>query len=158
MGQKNTSSWCYTMKCSWNRKQNFVALSTREVEYISVRSNMASQTSDIFTWPWYGSYDDNQESCVKLLENPLFLDGSKHDEMKYPYIRDMMQTKNRTHAVPSYTWADCRHLHQTNLVKNAFPVQRDYWWLQPRQNSKYIRVRLGMMKNVSLAERECWWL
>jgi hypothetical protein len=34
-----------------------------------------------------------KESCVKLLENPVFPDGSKHDEMKHPYIRDMMQRK-----------------------------------------------------------------
>ena len=66
--------------------------------------------------------------------------------------------ENRTHAAPSYTWANCRHLHQTNLVKNASLVERECWWLQPRQNSKYIRVRLGMMKNAFLVERECWWL
>jgi hypothetical protein len=37
-------SWC-------SRKQNSMALSTTEVEYIasSVRSNAASQASDIFT-------------------------------------------------------------------------------------------------------------
>ena len=33
---------------------------------------------------------DNQ-SCVKLLENPVFLDKSKHIEIKYHYIRDMVQ-------------------------------------------------------------------
>jgi hypothetical protein len=33
------------------------------------------------------------KSCVKLFENPVFPDGSKHDEMKYHYIRDMMQRK-----------------------------------------------------------------
>ena len=65
---------------------------------------------------------------------------------------------NRTHTIPSYTWADCRHLHQTNLAKNALLVEREYWWLHPRQNWEYIHVRLGMMKNSSLAKRECWWL
>jgi hypothetical protein len=34
------------------------------------------------------------KSHVKnLLENLVFPDGSKHDEMKYSYIRDMMQKK-----------------------------------------------------------------
>ena len=33
---------------------------------------------------------DNQ-SCVKLLENPVFHDKSKHIEIKYHYIRDMVQ-------------------------------------------------------------------
>ena len=33
---------------------------------------------------------DNQ-SCVKLFENPVFHDKSKHIEIKYHYIRDMVQ-------------------------------------------------------------------
>ena len=35
-------------------------------------------------------YCDNQ-SCVKLLENPVFHDKSKHIEIKYHYIKDMVQ-------------------------------------------------------------------
>ena len=35
-------------------------------------------------------YCDNQ-SCVKLSENPVFHDKSKHIEIKYHYIRDMVQ-------------------------------------------------------------------
>ena len=34
-------------------------------------------------------YFDNQ-SCVKLSENPVFHDKSKHIEIKYHYIRDMV--------------------------------------------------------------------
>ena len=30
-------------------------------------------------------------SCVKLLENPVFHEKSKHIEIKYHYIRDMVQ-------------------------------------------------------------------
>jgi hypothetical protein len=30
-------------------------------------------------------------SCLKLTENPFFHDRSKHIEMKYHYIRDMVQ-------------------------------------------------------------------
>ena len=87
--------WIGGQQYSQSREQNFVALSTGEAEYIAtnVWSNMASQASERFTWPWDGSYDDNQEQCVKLLENPIFLDGSKNYEMKYPYIRDIMQKK-----------------------------------------------------------------
>ena len=33
---------------------------------------------------------DNQ-SCVKLSENPVFYDKSKHIEIKYHYIRDMVE-------------------------------------------------------------------
>ena len=35
-------------------------------------------------------YCDNQ-SCVKLSENPVFHDKLKHMEIKYRYIRDMVQ-------------------------------------------------------------------
>jgi hypothetical protein len=35
----------------------------------------------------------NQEPCVNLPENPTFPNESKHDEMKFSYIRDMMQRK-----------------------------------------------------------------
>ena len=35
---------------------------------------------------------DNQ-SCVKLSENHVFHDRSKHIEIKYHYIRDMVQRK-----------------------------------------------------------------
>ena len=34
-------------------------------------------------------YYDNH-SCVKLSENPMFHDKSKHIEIKYHYIRDMV--------------------------------------------------------------------
>ena len=33
---------------------------------------------------------DNQ-SCVKLLENPVFHDKSNHIDIKFHYIRDMVQ-------------------------------------------------------------------
>jgi hypothetical protein len=33
---------------------------------------------------------DNQ-SCIKLSENPVFHDRSKHIEIRYHYIRDMVQ-------------------------------------------------------------------
>ena len=33
----------------------------------------------------------DKQSCVKLLENPVFHGKSKHIEIKYHYIRDMVQ-------------------------------------------------------------------
>ena len=33
----------------------------------------------------------DNHSCVKLSENPVFHDKSKHIEIKYHYIRDMLQ-------------------------------------------------------------------
>jgi hypothetical protein len=35
-------------------------------------------------------YCDNQ-SCIKLFENPVFHDRSKHIEIRYHFIRDRVQ-------------------------------------------------------------------
>ena len=75
-----------------------MVLSTTEAEYIATcaASNDAiwlqKMLSGLFdlqleaTW----IYCDNQ-SCIKLSENPVFHDKSKHIEIKYQYIRDMVE-------------------------------------------------------------------
>jgi hypothetical protein len=35
----------------------------------------------------------DNHSCIKLTENPLFHDRSKHIDMRYHYIRDLVQRK-----------------------------------------------------------------
>jgi hypothetical protein len=95
--RKSTSGCCFSLgstMISWfSRKQTFVALSTTEVEYIaaSVASHEAVWLQKLLA----GLFDqelettlihcDNQ-SCVKLLENPIFHDKSKHIEIKYHFI------------------------------------------------------------------------
>ena len=79
-------------------KKTSVTLSRIEVEFITYCSdsceeiwirnilegffNVALEMNFVFC--------DNQ-SCVKLLENPVFHDKSKHIEIKYHHIRDMVQ-------------------------------------------------------------------
>ena len=86
---------------SWfSRKQSCVALSTIEVKYVD-----ACMSSCEVVWMWKLLSDlfdlqlevtcifcDNQ-SCVKLSENPVFHDKSKHIEIKYHYIKDMVQRR-----------------------------------------------------------------
>ena len=36
-------------------------------------------------------YISDNQSCVKFSKNPVFYDKSKHIEIKYHYIRDMVQ-------------------------------------------------------------------
>jgi hypothetical protein len=80
---------------SWSsRKQGSITQSTKEVEYIA-----ASDASKEAVWPIelvYGLFGDNIEtmmvhcdnqSCVKLTENLVFHDRSKHIDMRYHYIR-----------------------------------------------------------------------
>jgi hypothetical protein len=98
---KSTSSCCFTLgspMVSWcSRKQSSVALSIAEVEYIALCVVVCKAVwlrkllADLFG-PEMDStiiHCDNQ-SCVKLSENPVFHDKSKHIEIKYHYIRDMV--------------------------------------------------------------------
>src|SRR5882757_556476 len=99
---KSTSGCCFSMGSgviSWfSRKQSCVALSTAEAEYVPACSTSCEAVwlrkllSYLFDLQLDATciYCDNQ-SCVKLSENLVFHDKSKHIEIKYPYIRDMVQ-------------------------------------------------------------------
>ena len=90
--RKSTSGCCFSMGSSviswFSRKKSYVALSTTEVEYVTACSSICEEA-----WLWkllsdiiYLQLDatcihcDNQ-SCVKLSENPVFHDKSKHIEI-----------------------------------------------------------------------------
>ena len=79
---------------SWfSRKQSYVALSTAEVEYVAACSASCEAVwlrkllSEIFDLQLDATciHCDNQ-SCVKLSENPVFHDKSKHIEIRYHYM------------------------------------------------------------------------
>jgi hypothetical protein len=95
--QKSTSGYCFCLgfvMISWSsRKQGSIARSTTEADYIA-----ASEASKEEVWlnkfvsGLFGDklettvvHCDNQ-SCIKLTENPVFHDRSKHIDMKYHYI------------------------------------------------------------------------
>ena len=83
---------------SWSSiKQGSIAQSTAEVEYIAASDAykeavwLIKLVFDLFG----GKLDstiihcDNQ-SCIKLSENPVFHDRSKHIEMRHHFIRDLV--------------------------------------------------------------------
>ena len=100
--RKSTSGCCFNMGSgviSWfSRKQSCVALSTSEAEYVAASSTICEVVwlrkllSDLFDLQLDATciYCNNQ-SCVKLSKNSVFHDKSKHIEIKYHYIRDMVQ-------------------------------------------------------------------
>ena len=102
MDSKSTSGYCFSMgstMISWsNRKQSTVALSTAEAEYIAACSacREAVWLQKLLVGLFCEVLEmtiihcDNQ-SCVKLLENSVFHDRSKHIEMKYHFIKEMVQ-------------------------------------------------------------------
>jgi hypothetical protein len=84
---------------SWsNRKQGSVAQSTTEAEYIAASAAgreavwLQKLLLDLFSSELEPTviHCDNQ-SCIKLTENPVFHDRLKHIEMIYHYVRDMVQ-------------------------------------------------------------------
>jgi hypothetical protein len=99
--RKSTSGYCFSLgsaMISWSsRKQGSVAQSTAEAEYIAASTTsreavwLRKLLSDLFRTELEPTviHCDNQ-SCIKLTENPVFHDRSKHIEMRYHYIRDMI--------------------------------------------------------------------
>jgi hypothetical protein len=99
--RKNTSG-CFSFgsgMTSWqSRKHSSIALSTAEAEYIA--AYFASSESIWLRKLLTGLFDlemeatmilcDNQ-SCIKMTENPVFHDKTKHIEIRYHYIRDMVE-------------------------------------------------------------------
>ena len=80
---------------------------------------------------------DNQ-SCVQMLVNPEFHDKSKHTDIQYHFIHDMVQ---KGAVELQYILID----DQTADVHTK-PL--------PRIKLEYFRRRLGIEENVSVLERE----
>jgi hypothetical protein len=95
----STSGICFSLgsaMISWaSRKQNSVALNIAKAEYIATCDaytkavGLRKLISGLFDQVLDSTviYCDNQ-SYVKLLENPVFHDKSKHIEIVIPYSRD----------------------------------------------------------------------
>ena len=81
---------------------------------------------------------DNQ-SCIKLTENPVFHDKSKHIDMKYYYIRDLVQRKT----------VKLQYIAMSEQVVDILT--------KPLTSRQFVQLRgkLGVAKNESLTEREC---
>jgi hypothetical protein len=81
---------------------------------------------------------DNQ-SCIKLSENPMFHDRLKHIEMRYHYVRDMVQKNILSIQCVPVT-------KQTADILTKPPSLTKF---------VYFRDKLGVAENASFAEREC---
>jgi hypothetical protein len=150
MDRKNTFGYCFSLgsaMISWSsRKQGSIAQSTAEVEYIS-----ASDASKEAVWlrklvsSLFGDklettvvHCDNQ-SCIKLTKKPVFHDRSKHIDMRYHYIRDLVQRKT----------LKLQYIATSEQIVDILTKS-----LTSRQFVQ-LRGKLGVAKNDSLAEREC---
>jgi hypothetical protein len=122
-----------------------IAQSTAEAEYIAA-SNASREAvwlrklmSGLFQERLETTviHCDNQ-SCLKLTENPVFHDRSKHIEMKYHFIRDMVQRRT----------IKLQYIRTDEQIADILT--------KPLSLGKfvYFRDKLGMAENVSLTERE----
>ena len=83
---------------SWfSRKQSCVALSIAKAEYVTACSAscevvwLRKLLSNLFDLQMDAAcIHCDKQSCVKLSENPVFDDKSKHIEIEYHYIRDVV--------------------------------------------------------------------
>jgi hypothetical protein len=95
--RKSTFVCCFTLgssMVSWcSRKQTSVALSTAEVEYISLSMSVREAVwlrkllvdlSEHVLDSTISHYCN--QSCLKISDNPVFHDKSNHIEIKYHYI------------------------------------------------------------------------
>jgi hypothetical protein len=99
--RKSTSGYCFSLGSaviSWSsRKHGSIALSTVDTKYIApgdaskeaiwLRKFVSGLFGDKLETTMVNC--DNQ-SCIKLTENPVFHGKSKHIDMKYHYIRDLV--------------------------------------------------------------------
>jgi hypothetical protein len=132
---------------SWSsRKQGSIVQSIAEAKYIAASdaSREAVWLKQLLSGLFQERLEravihcDNQ-SCLKLVENPIFHDRSKHIELKYHFIRDMVHKGD-------IKW---QYIHTNEQIANILT--------KPLSFGKFVHFRdkLGVVENVSLAEREC---
>jgi hypothetical protein len=152
--RKSTFGCCFTLgsaMVSWcSMKQSSMELSveeyiTLEEEYItlSVEVHEAVWLHKILTDLFDHEMDPttihcDNKSCVKLSNNHVFHDRSKHIEIKYHYIRDMVQRKT----------IQVQYLPTNEQIANIFTK------LFAKTKFEYFRERLGLVENFSLSKRE----
>ena len=101
-----------TMLSWFSRKRGSIAQIIAEAEYIAASDVyrevvwLMKLLSDLFGGKFESTiiHCDNQ-SCIKLSENPVFHDRSKHSEMKYHFIRDMVQRGAMKLLFILYRWS-----------------------------------------------------
>ena len=81
---------------------------------------------------------DNQ-SCIKLSENPVFQDRSKHIEIKYHFIKDYVQ----------------RGVIELQYISTDEQVADILTKSLGRGKHIHFRDKMGVVKNAVLSKREC---
>jgi hypothetical protein len=81
---------------------------------------------------------DNQ-SCIKLSENPVFHDHSKHIDIRYHFIRDCVQ----------------RVAVRLDYIQTNDQMEDIFTKALSRQKFEKFRDQIGLRQNPFLSKREC---
>eukprot|EP00253_Pinus_taeda_P024874 PITA_24874 len=147
--RKSTSGCCFGLGSavvSWFSRKQQLALSSAEIEYMAASPAsceaiwLRKMLFGLFGQPLRPSviYCDNQ-SCIKLTENPVFHDRSKHIGIRYHFIRDYVQ---KGAVKLEYISTDEQ---VTDILTKALP----------RGKHVYFRDKMGVVRNTFLGKREC---
>jgi hypothetical protein len=144
--RKSTSGCCFSLGSglvSWfSRKQKSVALGSAEAEYMAANQAiwLRKMLVGLFGQEMAPTviHCDNQ-SCIKLSENPVFHDRSKHIEIRYHFIRDWVQ----------------RGAVQLQYISTDEQVADILTKALPRDKHVFFRDKMGLVRNTFLGKREC---
>eukprot|EP00253_Pinus_taeda_P032189 PITA_32189 len=128
------------------RKQQSVALSSVEAKYMA--ASLASYEAIWLHKILFGLFGqglrssvihcDNQ-SCIKLTENPVFHDRSKHIEIKYHFIRDYVQ----------------KGVIKLEYISTNEQVADIFTKALPRGKHVYFSDKMGVVRDTFLGKRDC---
>jgi hypothetical protein len=154
--QKSTFRYCFSLGSAmipWsNRKQGSIAQSTTEAEYIAASAASREAVwlkkilSDLFSAKMEPTLSHcHNQSCIKLFENLVFHDISKHIEMIYHYVRDMVQ-KNIL-SIDTAKNRKSSHVHDIILIEFDYPQG-----IQIRNQNRHVSLGTQPAKNRKLSE------
>ena len=83
-------------------------------------------------------YCDNQ-SCIKLVENPVFHDRSKNIEIRYHFVRDCVQ------------WGAIKFEYISIDEHVVYILTKSL----PRGKHLFFKDKMGVVKNTFLGKRKC---
>jgi hypothetical protein len=150
LDRKSTSRYCFNLGSflifGSSRKQGSIAQITTEAEYIA--ANDASKEAIWLKKLVSRLFGDKLEMtvvhrdnkiCIKLTKNPVFHDRSKHIDMRYHYIRDLVQRKT----------IKLQYIAMSEQVADILT--------KPLTSRQFVQLKgkLGVAENNSLVEREC---
>eukprot|EP00253_Pinus_taeda_P027440 PITA_27440 len=142
MDRKSTSRYCFNIGSGitpWcSRKQKSMALTSSKAEYMatSTASREAIWLRKLLVNLFRRNMEvtkimcDNQ-SCIKLSENPVFHDRSKHIDIRCHFVRDYVQ----------------RGVVQLSYTPTGEQVADIFTKALGKSKFYYLRIKMGMVKN-----------